>query len=533
MITCCVFIYGDRTTYRIFNGVVSCNISRRSCTDESAISYGIVSNGAEVEFYDLYNFGYDLEEIKGKKAEIYALGSPFIKNPSDKNLLATFYISKAERISQKKIKLILSDNLVAFQTKKVAYPYGTAIAFSGRDLGHIIVSSDIGFVYGDISDKIKKISVPVIDYRDSTSWELATKVCEASASNIYVKKDGSLKIDDNENGSSVIKIMPSNIVEILDKRKSVSAENIKITLTDRKVTNSGDIVSPIRFLLYEVDRSAGYARYVGNEKASNPKVFFNDQDSTSFYSEPIPIVKENFDSGRHTMDVSISANVIYGITLKNDGTYNFPKGQSVKVTNSDSYVGAVSLENKYLTLGGDLYEKSYPPSQSENGRLIQDGYISVTGKYYEDSYEDVLFVENETVEQQEISKNDLVQKLSTYSENGISKSLSDELYNRIYNMFYNGVECLTIRCTLSDYYDINGTKIIGYEDSVPVSFDIGDVVSPYVVRGTLFDSYSKYLDGTPKKYRVVSANIVFNGNIYQDLVLREIPQNKTINSIEL
>lgn len=97
-------------------------------------------------------------------------------------------------------------------------------------------------------------------------------------------------------------------------------------------------------------------------------------------------------------------------------------------------------------------------------------------------------------------------------------------YNSTLSAYKNGKETATILCSISDYYDLNGNKLISINNDIEkMAFEIGDIVIPMVYDSSGNDIYmSKKQDNKPCQFRVCGVRFYYNGAVWQELSLQEI-----------
>lgn len=119
---------------------------------------------------------------------------------------------------------------------------------------------------------------------------------------------------------------------------------------------------------------------------------------------------------------------------------------------------------------------------------------------------------------QNIGKNIIVKHLY-YQE----KRLTQHLAENVLNQYANGKETATLLCDINEYYDENGNLVISTKNnSLPITFKIGDIVIPYVYGADGQDyPMSKYQNGQPKQFRVCGAKKIYDGAVWQELTLQE------------
>lgn len=93
----------------------------------------------------------------------------------------------------------------------------------------------------------------------------------------------------------------------------------------------------------------------------------------------------------------------------------------------------------------------------------------------------------------------------------------------IYSEWKNGKENATLRVSIGDYYDENNelAKSIN-NDSIPMLFENGDIVIPYVSTPNGDRPMSLRPDGTPKSFRVTGVTLISDGAVWQELQLQEV-----------
>ena len=129
-----------------------------------------------------------------------------------------------------------------------------------------------------------------------------------------------------------------------------------------------------------------------------------------------------------------------------------------------------------------------------------------------------------------LSGNELITNLTT---------INSDTYTEIASAFVlsgyaNGKETATVLCDISEYYDDNLVLSISTQDNaLPMIFNVGDIVIPYVTKNiydSINDTYSltevplSMINGNPKLFKVVSNKIISDGVPRQRLTLVESEQ---------
>jgi hypothetical protein len=126
-----------------------------------------------------------------------------------------------------------------------------------------------------------------------------------------------------------------------------------------------------------------------------------------------------------------------------------------------------------------------------------------------------------------LSSNELITNLTTIN----SDTYTDIASAFVLSGYANGKETATVLCDISEYYDDNLVLSISTKDNeLPMIFNIGDLVIPYVTKN-IYDSITgKYsltevplsmINGNPKLFKVVSNKIISDGVPRQRLTLVE------------
>ena len=118
-----------------------------------------------------------------------------------------------------------------------------------------------------------------------------------------------------------------------------------------------------------------------------------------------------------------------------------------------------------------------------------------------------------------IKTNELIKDANIYSQNGNIEVLTGVLFDEFYQNYKNGKETATIRCSISDYYDNNGEKVISVDNSTgKMTFEIGDEVIPMVYLGQ--NKGDKQMS-RGKIFQVAGVKPYYDGAVWQELSLIE------------
>lgn len=117
-----------------------------------------------------------------------------------------------------------------------------------------------------------------------------------------------------------------------------------------------------------------------------------------------------------------------------------------------------------------------------------------------------------------LSRNELMQESATT----LGYKTTEFLANNILSQYATGKETATILCSISDYYDDNGTLYVSTKnDELPMTFQIGDEVVPMVFGADGKDHYMSMKNGEGKVFSVIGTKVFYDGAVWQELYLQE------------
>ena len=104
------------------------------------------------------------------------------------------------------------------------------------------------------------------------------------------------------------------------------------------------------------------------------------------------------------------------------------------------------------------------------------------------------------------------------------------MYGGTQEEYARGKETATIRCSIADYYDESGNKVIAIDNSTKkMFFEEGDQVIPMVYGADGQDhAMSLYKNGSPKVFNVLGSKIYYDGAVWQELSLQEVDKTKSV-----
>ncbi|MEE1049262.1 MAG: hypothetical protein U0M60_17815, partial [Clostridia bacterium] len=149
---------------------------------------------------------------------------------------------------------------------------------------------------------------------------------------------------------------------------------------------------------------------------------------------------------------------------------------------------------------------------------ITDGTITVIGNFYtEDGEKSYGSTSDKSTT---LKSNELIQTKSTYE----GKALAQHIIDTVKAKYGNGIECVELEVTPSEYYDDDGINIINSQGNKPL-FEKYDIVTPYVIRNGIEQPYSTKEDGSPKSFKIIGIEYSYQGLLRQKLYLQENTNN--------
>lgn len=183
----------------------------------------------------------------------------------------------------------------------------------------------------------------------------------------------------------------------------------------------------------------------------------------------------------------------------------------------------VKIGGESRSAEGTSYLEMFTTHNFNIGDIITnfDGTETAEIDYYDssDGYYEIKATTNGYFYQN--MQKDIIVKYSYYQQ----ERLTQHLANDVLSQYAKGKETATLLCSISDYYDESGEKVIDTKTN-KMSFRLHDEVIPYVYGADGKDKpMSKTQDGSAKVFEVVDSNIIYDGAVWQELTLLEKTQN--------
>ena len=103
--------------------------------------------------------------------------------------------------------------------------------------------------------------------------------------------------------------------------------------------------------------------------------------------------------------------------------------------------------------------------------------------------------------------------------NGVPNSQT--ICKKIVEEYSEGKETVVFSCSISDYFDENGEKVISI-DSEKMALDIYDEIIVMKYSENLDKPISTLSDGSPKKFSIIGTKLYYDGAVFQEITAQEI-----------
>lgn len=514
------------------------SLERGSVSDTT--NWGCFSNTGEIIFIDKEkNFKSIISSFPDCNICIYY----YYK--SKKELLATFKVDDYGYDDEsKKVSITLKDKIIDWQYKKIPEYY----EFDGKDL--LSIWADIFSNYSYIEENSAAftmestyINTPYI--QESSMWDTANKICQASMTRCFCGKDGTPLFSDETalQGNNIV-IRPRNILSIglKTKNEKTRIDEISISQKNYKKHENESILSNkdgIDFSWFNVDGTTD--SYVDTDGVSPAPIGYRSikanwvGESGTSRIKPAPGIPSasylgvriyknanivdhihNFHSVRKSISAtrcSKGRNSSFSITeaklSTDDQTYapsKFSFSKKSKETIEILMEDESAFDNKDIFTNDQGIVGAY---------VIKNGNINLLGNYFSDEGDDALGSGDS------LQSNELIQTESYIIGSSGNKSLARHIIDKTKEKYSNGIECVELEVTPSDYYDDKLEKIIG-DGGFKSLFERYDIVTPYVMKNGIEKPYSTKDDGSPKSFRVIGIEYSYQGILRQKLHLQEV-----------
>lgn len=491
-------------------------------------NWGVFSNKGELAFVDVRgDFKSSIHEKENMKVCIY-YRSEYISY-----LLATFLIDDYDYNEEsKQVTLTLKDSLIDLQQKSVEQYY----TFIRDNLHNACndVFEGYGLEFGGNAENVlKDTKINTMYMKSDSVWSNLDKICQATMLRCFCGENGMPVLsDETPKQQNNIIIRPRNILSIENrirnsktviKSVSISAPIIgkheNVPLADEsvpfvwyKISYSGSLFVPV-WANYFTNCTTSRYTPTGKEPDTGASVtaqIRKPENLQNMFGNMSVIVEVN--EARQTLvDGVISRPDITKLSTK-DKTYERIRTEIRENVYDQRFLEAVAFDDSAYS--GAI--------EGEDGILttavaVTEGTINILGNYFTEDGERTYGGTGDFAVK--LKGNELIQTQSTYQ----NKFLAFHLKDTVENKYQNGVECVEIEVTPSDYYDIDGEKVIDSISGIGVEpvFKKYDIVTPYVIRNGVERPYSTKDDGTAKSFKVMGVEYFYKGFLRQKLYLQE------------
>ena len=515
---------------------------------EDTTNWGVFSNIGNIDYIDKTNrFASIISTYPDLDVCIY------YSSKDTQKKLATFNVDDFSYNNETSlVSLKLKDVLIDWQNKI----FGEYYAFYGKYMIDILrdnFSSSQIEIQSSAKFKMMNYFANVSYMMSSTEWSRIEKICQASMMRCFCDEKGIPIIADEDSklNSEKIYIRPKNILSIESvksnkktKINDVSLSAFKYTvMKDKSIlankdginfswfktngtrSGQGDIDGiPLgnRYIIAEWNNSIETSRYVvGLTQKTGARAIaknislvdhiykFNHSDITANFStnDDLPggaftITKET----RTTNEEKANENGwgIYELTrasIYHEDPFDSTSGVNILVEDDR----AIDL----FTLGGEIH---YSEGEPVGHYVVTDLNVNWTGDFFKEDGEKIFGSKGKfaTI----LQSNELIQ-VDSISKICGDTPLAQYIVDTTKEKYSNGVECVIIEVTPSEYYSESGLN------NRNTLFEKYDVVVPYVIRNGVEQPYSRMEDGTPKSFKIVGIEYDYKGFLRQKLHLQE------------
>ena len=488
-------------------------------------NWGCFSNTGSIEFFDT-NMGTaeSFETVMSYAPN--ATVRIYYNSGNIEKLLATFLIDDYEiNYETKKVSLKLKDNLVAWQEQNID-EYYEFYQKSLYDIWNATFSGETK-IKSSAENLMRQTNIEISYMEKSNKWANIDKICQASMTRCFCDADGTPIIsDETPRSGELFSIRPRNILSIENKtsNRNTKVEDVTISAYNYTRRLNEPITNELPFAWYNV---------IGKDyqNVSNKTILAEWAD----YFVNVSSIGRIPPCGAYvSARIPKSKDHIFNVTkaLARTNVVAF-KGQlsSTSRTLQSTDIGLVAeipgISGQTPSLAHDLgdsiyiYYRETQAIESYNaddptrvgGFCTEGGSLIGRGNFFTEDGSQSFGSDSEYATQ--LASNELIQVLSTFGDNPLAQHIIDTVNEK----YSNGVECVVMEVTPSEYQGEEGLAIdpIGQK---PL-FEKYDIVVPYVIRNGREQPYSTTSDGSPKSFKVVGIEYSYSGLLRQKLHLQE------------
>ena len=311
---------------------------------------------------------------------------------------------------------------------------------------------------------------------------------------------------------SVIKIPSSKIYGDISKtNRNNLIQSLSIGYNNATVKFENILGSPYSITLNQVDAN-GNITFVGNDPnvndipfkitSSGDNYFAVSEESPTTFSinKKLYYYSSTSETHYHTMEI---AQVVYDSSSNKNYTYYYYSNVSlsydvIQNTIKITYL-SIPLRSSLTTLsvtiailGNAITSKNQTRIASQKGEPFSVG-----------------------------GDNEVLQSANEYNAPPELRYI-DRLNAKVLEMYKNGKQIAKIKCSVSDYLDVDGNLVISPSNSIyPAVFEKYDIVEPYMFTSKGEKPLIINADGTAKRFEVIGVDFNYKGVVWQELTLQE------------
>lgn len=247
------------------------------------------------------------------------------------------------------------------------------------------------------------------------------------------------------------------------------------------------------------NNSKNVVSFSSNELMQTTNKFFEGEPFVS-YDLNLKIIGDGCytESGDYVGSVSCDYDSEYNVYI-----FNVKNAKSGLGLSNATMIYTPAIATVYY--GNDAYSSSY-------WKFTSIGDLTVTVKEHKQVY-DESFIQGEKTLSMLFSADFPVEEILAI----------DSMFSETIDQYQKGKETATLLCSISDYYEENGEKVISSDKSTGrMTFDLYDEVVPQVLSANGEDIPMSTKEGRAKRFMVLGITPIYDGAVWQEIYLQEI-----------
>lgn len=331
----------------------------------------------------------------------------------------------------------------------------------------------------------------------------------------------------------------------------LDCKKIDINISIPRVSNN-KFITDIQYYLNENQEPEIKQTIQGYKKVGNvtAKYFYSDngQSITAMETKELTYIETSSKQQPYNIPKTEEFTYIYDKLPNTDltitSTINFGENGTIGTVrptiteNTISFSFSCYVGFKIVKYGDDFYRTGASSEKETTGIYEEYEPTQVEFSFYGntigvDLTDQTVYINGQTAKKvYSVDGNELMQTDNyILDENGdITDNAIEVMYGETQKSYGNGKETVTLRCSISDYYEADkdgfptDNKVISIDNSMgKMTFEMYDQVIPMVYGANGKDRpISYYKDGTPKVFEVLGTKIPNNGAIFQEIYAQEL-----------